>query len=388
MEHVLWAEIDLDAISHNLEEVKRLIGPATRIMAVVKANAYGHGAYEVANVAISNGATYLAVARLEEALYLRERGIDVPILVFGYVPPSLVEFAVKERVVLTIYSLSQAKRYVESLKKVEKRRERLRCHLKVDTGMGRLGVVLCEDFDRGIEEIESLWGLEGIEWEGIYTHFATADSLDLSDARKQLEIFMRALEILGRRGICFKIRHAANSAAIIQLPQAHLDMVRPGIMLYGIYPSREVESLGRVRLCPAMSLKARVAHVKEVGKGFKISYGSTYITPSPRTIATIPVGYADGYPRILSSRGKVLIRGYCVPIVGRVCMDQFMVDVSTVPQVRMGDEVLLFGRDSWGVLSAEDVAQWADTIGYEIVSSLTSRVRRVYVNTGGVDGGV
>ncbi len=376
MKEVVWAEVDRGALSHNFRVVKELLSPQVKIMAVVKANGYGHGSYEVARVAIDEGASYLAVARLEEAIYLRDRGIDTPILVFGYVPLEGIEEAADRDITLTVYSLSQAKEYSSYLANKNKK---IKCHLKIDTGMGRLGVVVCQSLSKGIEAIVSMWELDCLQWEGIYTHFACADSLDLSSAHGQLELFLKTLEELQRQGISFKIRHAANSAAIIQLPSSHLDMVRPGIMLYGIYPSSEVESLGKVSLIPAMNLKARVAYVKRVGPGFRVSYGSTYITSGETRIATIPAGYADGYPRILSNKGKVKIKGIECPILGRVCMDQFMIDVSHMPEILPGDEVLLFGRDQWGGLRPEQVASWANTIGYEIVSSLTSRVKRVYL---------
>ncbi len=376
MREVVWAEVDKDVLSHNFREVKKLLSPGVRIMAVVKANGYGHGAYEVARVAIEGGATYLAVARLEEALSLREQGISLPILVFGPVPVDGLGEAIEKDITLTVFSIYQARLYSSRLSSMGRE---LKCHLKVDTGMGRLGVVVCERFSRGIEEIVSIRSLDFLKWEGIYTHFACADSLDLSSAKSQLELFLKMLGELNDKGIFFEIRHAANSAAIIQMPQSHLDMVRPGIMLYGIYPSEEVETLEKVKLMPAMNLRARIAHVKEVGKGFRVSYGSTYVTPRAMKIATIPVGYADGYPRILSGRGRVKIRGIECPILGRVCMDQFMVDVSALSEVAPGDEVLLFGRDRWGTLRAEKVATWANTIGYEMVSSLTSRVKRIYL---------
>jgi len=376
-DRVVWAEIDLGAIEHNCREVKKLISSRTGFMAVVKANGYGHGVTEVAKIVLKNGATHLAVARLEEGIFLRENGIFAPILVFGYVPFSQLKFALEYNLILTIYHLKQAEDFSNYAISNDKK---ISCHLKVDTGMGRLGFVLSDESlkSRAIEEIFYVLKLSGLKIEGIYTHFACADEEDLSYSYLQLNRFKGLIKKLKNAGISEINFHAANSAATIQLPMSHFDMVRPGIMLYGLYPSEHIRKIEKVNLSPAMSLKAKIAQIKEVKKGFKISYGSTFVTSGPARLATIAVGYADGYPRILSSKGYILIKGKKAPILGRVCMDQIVVDVTGV-DARMGDEVLIFGRDTYGELKVDEVAKLAQTINYEIVSSITSRVPRVYI---------
>jgi alanine racemase len=352
-------------------------------MAVVKANGYGHGAAEVARTALANGAEWLGVARLPEAIALREAGFDAPILVFGYTPPAaagrLLDFDLRQ----SVYSLETAKAYSAA---ASTRGKRLRVHVKVDTGMGRLGLVpaalrgpepghaVGENFIREATDIARLPGLSA---EGIFTHFAASDSADTSSAKWQLSLFLEVISALRAVGLEFALRHAANSAAVIQLPQSHLDLVRPGIALYGLKPSQEVDLTG-ISLQPAMALKTRIIHLKSVSAGTSISYGMTYTTPSPTVIATIPAGYADGYRRLLSSRGQMLVRGRHVPVVGRVCMDLTMLDVGAIPDARIEDEVVLFGRQGDKCISADDLACELGTINYEIVCDVTARVPRVY----------
>jgi alanine racemase len=377
---LIWAEIDLDAIAGNVRELRRRTDPGAKLMAVVKADGYGHGAVEVARTALANGAEWLGVARLPEAIALREAGFNAPILVFGYTPPAaagrLLDFDLRQ----SVYSLETAKAYSAA---ASTRGKRLRVHVKVDTGMGRLGLVptgpapgpaVSENFIREATDIARLPGLSA---EGIFTHFAASDSADTASAQRQLSLFLEVISALRADGLEFALRHAANSAAVIQLPQSHLDLVRPGIALYGLKPSQEVDLTG-IFLKPAMALKTRIIHLKSVPAGTSISYGMTYTTPSPTVIATIPAGYADGYRRRLSSRGQMLVRGRHVPVVGRVCMDLTMLDVGAIPDARIEDEVVIFGRQGDKCISADDLARELGTINYEIVCDVTARVPRVY----------
>lgn len=380
---LIWAEIDLGAIAHNVRELRRCADPKAKVMAVVKANGYGHGAVEVARTALSNGAEWLGVARLPEAIPLREAGFDVPIMVFGYTPPAeagrLIDFDLRQ----SVYSLAAAHAYSAA---AAARGRRIRVHVKVDTGMGRLGMVpaalsgktsghaVGEDF---IREATAIARLPGLDAEGIFTHFAASDSADPSYARRQLSLFLDVVSSLRAAGLEFAVRHAANSAAVIALPESHLDLVRPGIALYGLRPSDAIDLTG-ISLKPAMALKTRIIHLKPVPAGACISYGMTYRTPAPTVIATIPVGYADGYRRLLSSRGGMLVGGRRVPVAGRVCMDLTMIDVGTVPGVQLEDEVVIFGKQGSESITADDIAQAIDTINYEIVCDVTARVPRVY----------
>jgi len=382
---LIWAEVDLSAVAHNVRELRRCADPKAKLMAVVKANGYGHGAVEAARTALANGAEWLGVARLPEAIPLREAGFGAPILVFGYTPPAdagrLIDYDLRQ----SVYSPAVARAYSEA---AAARGKRIRVHVKVDTGMGRLGMVpaalfgqapghaVGEDF---IREATAIARLPGLDTEGIFTHFAASDSSDTSYAERQLALFLEVLSALRAAGLEFAVRHAANSAAVIALPESHLDLVRPGIALYGLRPSDEIDLTG-ISLQPAMALKTRIVHLKSVPAGACISYGMTYRTPSPTVIATIPAGYADGYRRLLSSRGEMLVGGRRVPVVGRVCMDLTMLDVGTVPGVQVEDEVVIFGKQGGESLSADDIARVLNTINYEIVCDVTARVPRVYQN--------
>jgi alanine racemase len=380
---LIRAEIDLKAIAHNIKELRRITHPDAWLMGVVKANGYGHGAIEVARCALQNGAAVLGVARIEEGVQIREAGIEVPILIFGYTLPELTADLFEYDLTQTVYTYTSAQvlsRTATSLKK------KIKIHLKVDTGMGRLGL-LPQNFQRdnsvalnadAIEETLAIAGLGGLELEGIFTHFATADSADKTYAEDQLDLFMIFLDRLRKAGLEPPVRHAANSAALIDMPQSHLDMVRPGIASYGLHPSDEVDKK-HVSLKPAMALKARIIHLKKVPAGFKVSYGSTHRTPTATTIATIPIGYADGLNRLLSSNGQMLVHGQRAPIIGRVCMDLTMLDVGHIDNVRMGDEVVIFGQQGSGSITVDEIASALNTINYEIVSTITARVPRVYL---------
>lgn len=382
--HLTWAEIDLSAYAHNITELRRITDKNARLMAVVKANGYGHGAIEVARVALLNGAEYLGVARINEAIQLREAGLEAPILIFGYTPSDQAKTLIKYDLTQTVYSYKAAK--VLSEYAVQKG-TKICVHIKADSGMGRLGVLLNSnnnaDTDNHllqdtVEAVESISRLPGLTVEGIFTHFATADDADKSYARMQIDVFTDFINSLARRGLELPLKHAANSGALIDLPESHLDMVRPGIATYGLYPSSEV-NMRKVDLKPVMTLKSRIIQLKKVPAGFNISYGITYQTEKPTAIATVPVGYADGFNRLLSNRGHMLVHDQRVPIVGRVCMDLTMIDVGSVSDAAVEDEVVVFGPQSNGSVTADEIALKLNTINYEIVSTITARVPRVYV---------
>ncbi len=362
------ALIDLSAISHNIAGIRKRIGPTRHLMAVVKADGYGHGAIPVARAALSSGADWLGVALPEEGRLLREAGIDVPIFVLGLIQPEEAGKTVACALDQTVASLE----LLEGLDREAGRlRKKVNVHLKVDTGMGRIGVTPEEavPFAREIARFKNL------VLRGVASHLATADKSDKAFAKGQIATFNRVLEDLEKAGIEVPLRHLANSAAVLDLPEAWYDMVRPGIMIYGLYPSREVGHT--VPLRPAMTLVTRVAAVRTVPGGTSISYGRTFITTKEATvIATLPLGYADGLSRLLSNRFEVLVNGRKAPLVGTICMDMCMADVSDVGKVRRGDEVVLFGEDP----SADLVAERIGTINYEVTCGVSKRVPRVYLD--------
>jgi alanine racemase len=377
------AEIDLAALAHNYRELGRILSPSALMMAVVKADGYGHGAIKVSETALKNDVHWLAVARMNEVVQLREGGISAPLLLFGYCFPEYVAYLVEYDTRASVASLESAQILSSEADQLG---VRLKVHIKVDTGMGRLGVVsdqlLSADYSKdelsdSVRAILEISRLPHLEVEGIYTHFADADCADKHSARKQLALFMDILEKLRKQGFEVPLRHAANSAAIIELPESHLDLVRPGIAQYGLWPFAETDRQ-LIDLHPVMSLKSTIIQVKEVSVGFKISYGSTYETSERTRIATVPMGYADGYNRILSSRGCMLVRGSRAPIVGRVCMDLTMIDVGHIEGVQSGDEVVIMGRQKNEQISADEIAGLVNSINYEIVSTITSRVEKRY----------
>jgi alanine racemase len=380
---ITWAEISLDAYAHNIKELRRVTRPPARLMAVVKANGYGHGAVEVAREALQNGAQYLGVARINEAIPLREAGLEAPILIFGYSPPDLAPMLIEYELTQSVYSLSTASALSE---KAARQGKKIEVHLKVDSGMGRLGFLLeatngtPDDIaaQNPVRAIEAITRLPGLTVEGIFTHFATADSADKSYADLQLDRFKDLINRLQKEGLEPPVRHAANSGALIDMPDSHLDMVRPGIATYGLHPSDEVNK-SMVDLKPVMTLKSRIIHLKRVAPGFNISYGITFQTKNHTTIATVPVGYADGFNRLLSSRGHMLVHGQRVPIVGRVCMDLTMLDVGGISGVALEDEVVVFGEQANEAITADEIATSIGTINYEVVSTITARVPRVYL---------
>jgi alanine racemase len=362
-----WVDIDLEAIAVNVRHVKALVGPSVELLAVVKANAYGHGAPQVAHTAINSGATYCGVASLNEAVALRAAGVDAPILILGYTPAWLAREALLQDVTVTLYDPDVARAFSRAA--VDLRR-RARAHVKVDTGMGRLGLLP----DRVLPFVREVGRLPGLALEGIFTHFSVADAEDLDYTRWQLARFQGVLERLAEAGVAWRYVHAANSAALLRLPAARFDMVRLGIAMYGLPPAPQVPLPAGFR--PAMSWRTTVAQVKTLPPGSYVSYGNTYRTAGAETIAVIPVGYADGFRRAPTRWREVLVRGRRAPIVGRVCMDQTMIRVDHVPGVRVGDEVVLIGAQGDDAITADEVADWLGTINYEVVSEILARVPR------------
>ncbi|MGI6683967.1 MAG: alanine racemase [Bacillota bacterium] len=369
----VWAEVDLGAVAHNTREIRRIVKPETKIMAIVKANGYGHGAVQIAQTALKHGADYLGVAILSEAVKLREQGIDAPILVMGYNTLDQVEEILKFNVTTTVFTLEMA----EALSRMALQKgEKAKIHIKIDTGMGRIGFLPQKET---IDLIKEIVNLKGLWLEGIFTHFAVADETDKTFTWQQLEKFTWLISRLEEEGIKIPLKHAANSAAIIDLPETHLDMVRAGILLYGLYPSPGVDHK-KINLIPAMELKAKVAFVKKVGSGTSISYGRKFIVPDEAVIASLPFGYADGYIRKLSNQSEILLGGKRVPVVGTICMDQLMVDASQVQGVKIGDEAVIIGRQGSEYIPVEEIAKRLNTINYEIICMLSERIPRIYLN--------
>lgn len=369
----VWAEINLDNLAHNIGEVRKLTNKDSLVTAVVKANGYGHGSVEIAQTFLDNGADRLAVAVLTEAIELRKAGILAPILVLGYTPTSLFEKVIEYDIIQTIYNYEDAKILSEKASKLNKRAT---IHIKVDSGMGRLGYL---PNDEAVEEILKISKLSNLYIEGIFTHFAKADDLDKSHAMTQFGKYNDLVKKLEEKGINIPIKHVSNSAAIIDLPDFNLNMVRAGVMLYGLKPSDEVK-LDRVELKPAMTLKARISHLKTVPKGTGISYGQIFVTERESKIATIPIGYADGFTRLLTEKAEVYINGKRAKIVGKICMDQCMIDVTDIEDVKIGDEVVLFGYGKEGYPHVDEVAEKLGTINYEVVCMVGRRVPRVYIS--------
>jgi alanine racemase len=369
----VWAIVDLDAIAHNIAAIKRHVGDRVIVMAVVKANAYGHGAEPVARMALESGASWLAVNRVNEGVALRRAGIQAPILVMGYTPAAGAMTAVAHDLRLTVTSAALA----ESLSAAANRAGKTApIHIKIDTGMGRFGLLP----DHALDFVRELRALSGLKLEGAFTHFAVADLVDKNYTHQQFGAFLEALGELESAGIHVPVRHVANSAATLDLPEMHLDAVRPGIAIYGLHPSGEVQPALPLR--PALTLKSRVGRTCTLPLGSSISYGRTFVTQRPTPVALVPVGYGDGYLRLNSNRGAVLIHGQRAPIRGRVCMDQFVVEISGIQDVHLDDEVVLIGHQGDDRLTAEEVASWGETINYEVVTQLMPRVPRVYVRGG------
>lgn len=367
------ADVDLGAIRHNLLEIRRKIKPDTKLMAIIKADAYGHGAVQVAN-AVDDIADAYGVAIIEEAVELRKAGITKPILILGFTAKEQNDLVVAYDISQTVFQYEMA----EALSKEAVRQGRtVKIHIKLETGMSRIGFA---DTMESIQDIKRIAKLPNIKIEGLFSHFARADEKDRTSTLAQLDKYRKFNEQLEKEQIFIPVKHLANSAGIIEFPEAYFDMVRSGITTYGIYPSDEVDQ-NKIKLIPAMEWKTHVVYVKDVEPGVGVSYGATYVTKTKTRIATIPVGYADGYSRNLSNTGKVIIHGQYAPIIGRVCMDQFMVDVSDISDVKQGDVVTLMGRDGDAYISIEELAKWSHSFSYELVCTVGKRVPRVYSKT-------
>lgn len=368
----VWAEVDLGCIKYNVKQIKNICGNK-KIYGVVKADAYGHGALDIVPLLLKSGVTNLAVAVITEALEIIKSGVSTPILILGFTPLTFAEDILSNNIEQTVYDLE----YAEKLSKIAQEKNKVaKVHIAVDTGMGRIGFLPNKE---GMEAVRQISKMTNINIEGIFTHFSTADEVDKSYSMEQLAKFNKFVDDLECEGIKFNIKHASNSAGIMDLPEAHFNAVRPGIIMYGYYPSNEVIK-ERLDLKPALTLKTNVVHVKILPKDMYISYGRKYKTDKERVIATLPIGYADGYTRALSNKGKVIINGKLAPIVGAVCMDQCMIDVTDVGTVKVGDEVILLGEYGDTRFNADDLAELLDTINYEIICMIGRRVPRVYIN--------
>lgn len=366
----VYADINLDAICTNVRELMKNTKAGTKAIAVVKADGYGHGDVAVAK-AIGELVDGYAVATLDEAVNLRKNNIKKPILILGYVNPDGYEILIENEIDGVVFDCETACELDETARKLGKTAF---CHIKVDTGMRRIGL---EPDESGMEIVRKIKQLPNLQMRGIFTHFATSDEKDKTAALKQLEKYNKFVDSLEREGIHFQVRHCSNSAAVIDMPQANEDAVRLGIALYGLYPSEEVD-FSAVKLTPALELKSTVAMVKRLPAGEHVSYGGTYTTNKETVLATIETGYGDGYPRALSNKGYVLIHGKKAPICGRVCMDQFMVDVTDIPGVKRGDVVTLIGKDGDSFISVEEISALAGTFNYEFVCDLGKRIPRNY----------
>ena len=366
-----YAEVSLKAIGHNIAQVKKRLRPGVKLLAVIKADAYGHGAVRVGKY-LEDQVDYFAVATAEEAMELREQGIRLPVLVLGYISPEQYGEILDYDITQTVYSLEIAEKLSEASVKAGCR---TKIHAALDTGMTRIGFHITEE---EADRIAAISRLPWLELEGMFTHFSCADQKDKTYCGLQLEKFRRMERMLRARGVEIPVKHICNSAGIMEFDDYRFDMVRSGIVTYGLYPSEEVDK-SRLPLIPALSWKSRVIHVQDAEPGLGVSYGATYTTEGPCTrIATVSAGYADGYPRALSNKGRVLIHGRYAPILGRVCMDQMMVDVSHIPDVKVEDTVTLIGREGDRGITMEEVADPACRFNYEMACGISKRVPRIY----------
>lgn len=371
MHRPTWVEIDLNALRHNLSALKKRVGPQIKILGIVKADAYGHGDYEVSRVLLNNGVEMLGIAIVEEGIQLREKGIKTPLLILGGIFEEQIDTVIQYGLTPTVYDLKLAevlsKRayYFNTIMKV---------HVYVDTGMGSIGV----KYDKAIEFIKVVKNLKNFHIEGIYTHCSSSDEKDSAFTNLQIKRFRDILTALDSMNACIPLRHMANSGAILGYPEAYFTMVRPGLSLYGLYPSEDVSRDIGIR--PVMSFKTRIIHIKEMDTGDVVGYGRGYNITKPTRVATLPLGYDDGYSRLLSNQGEVLIRDKKASIVGRVCMDQCFVDVTNIKDVSVGDEVVLYGSQGQETIPIESIAKQLDTIPYEVTCSISKRVPRIYTN--------
>lgn len=375
----VYAAVDLDAVLYNLEQIKKNIAPDTKIMGIIKADGYGHGAVRIGMELEQLDYVFgYGVATAEEALFLRQSGLGKPILILGYSFPHSYDELIEREIRQTVF------RY-DMLEELDLRAavigKKAKVHIKVDTGMSRIGI--CPE-DSGLSFVKKALSYKNIEVEGVFTHFARADEKDKESVNKQLGVIKRFMSrIETELGYSIPVKHCSNSAGIIELKEANMDVVRAGIVLYGLWPSSEVKR-DIVSLKPALSLKSHIVYIKQVEKGVPVSYGGTYITDKKMRIATVPVGYGDGYPRSLSNKGYVLIHGKKAPILGRVCMDQFMVCIDDIPEAKEGDEVILIGKDGNAQITLEELGEISGRFNYEFACNLGQRIPRVYIKNGEV----
>jgi alanine racemase len=370
----VWAEVDLDKLAHNMREIRR-VSKSENIIAVVKADAYGHGAIDVAPVLLENGANRLAVAIISEAVELRRSGIKCPIMILGFTPPTLINDLLKYDIEQSVYGYKFAKQLSTM---AQKKNKIARIHIVVDTGMGRIGFL---PTDESAEEVYNIYKLPNIIIEGMFCHFSSSDEKDKTYTNDQVKKYDNFYEKLKAKNVNINMRHMANSAAIIDLPETHYEAVRPGIIIYGYYPSNAVKK-ENINLIPVMTLKTNVVHIKTLPPGEYVGYGRKYKTTRESIIATLPVGYADGYTRLLFEKGHVILKGSIAPVIGSICMDQCMIDVTDIHGVKVGDEVILIGEDEKHKITADTIAEQIGTISYEVVCMITKRVPRVYVKEG------
>ena len=372
----VYAKINLDNIIKNITTVREKFGNGVTVMGIVKANAYGHGAIEVAKAMEEAGVGFFGVAAIDEAIELRQNDIRTPILILGQIFIQDYISAIENNITCTVADADTAKRLSDAAISVGKKAD---VHIKIDTGMGRIGFQADEN---GYNEVKSLFNLEGLNITGIFTHFACADMKDKTFTENQKKKFIDFTDSLTNEGYSIPMRHMYNSASVLDLDGYSGEMVRCGIMAYGLYPSDDVNK--ETRLYPAFEFKSSISFVKEVKKGFTVSYGSTFVTEKDMKIATVPVGYADGYPRYLSGKGEVLVNGVRCKIIGRICMDQFMIDATHMPDIKIGDEVTLIGTQGNETITVEDVSDPDSRFNYEFCCLITPRVQRIYIKDGKV----
>lgn len=376
MEKRTWAEINLDALAHNMKEIRKITNPHAKIMAVVKADAYGHGVAECAKTLYENGADCFAVATLDEAIELRTVLKEVPVLILGSSMGVEIPELLKYNIMPNVYTLEFAQQLSDAAVRADRV---IKLHVKIDTGMSRIGYVVGDGDNTAVaDEIRHIYNLPNIEIEGIFSHFSTSDESDDTYTRMQFDRFMNVCGLLEDMGVHIPIKHICNSAGIMMYPEYHLDMVRPGVILYGMYPSNDVDK-SRLDLRYVMSLKSMITYVKDIEPGRGVSYGKEYIADGDARIATVPIGYADGYIRRLAKNARIAVGGRLFKIAGRICMDQCMIDVSSVNNIKRGDEALIFGD---GEVTVDDMAEWLETINYEIPCMLSRRIPRVYLKGG------
>ena len=375
-----WAVVDLDCIDYNIRSIKEKLKPGCMIMGVVKADGYGHGDKYIADELVRLGVNWFAVSNLSEAMSLRNQGIYHPILILGTTPPNKAKQ-------LCEYNITQAVFSLEYARKLQQQAQRagvaVACHIKVDTGMGRIGFDADQDMKTAIEEIEEVCHYENLRCDGIFTHFSSADEYNeesIAYTKAQYQCFITVCDELQRRGISFMIRHCCNSGGIVNYPEFHLDMVRAGVLIYGLVPDKACE--GKIDLKTAMELHSVISMIKDVKKGTKLSYGRTFTADHDMRIATVPIGYADGYHRSLSNQGRMLVNGHFANIVGRICMDQLLLDVTDIPDLSDGMQITIVGEENGQKITMEEIAAMADTVHYEIMCVIGKRVPRVYRRNG------